>query len=384
MHAPTIPHRTRPAQQDCCKHGDLALPCYDRRVSEDVGPTGPIDRRRLIYRWDLDKTYLRTDFDTVRDLFRRAFERASEKRTVPGAAPLLRELRATGPAGIYILSGSPEQMRRVLEAKLRLDGIRWDGFTLKPSLRNLLRGRFGFLRDQVGFKLSAMLASREPLSSELDEILFGDDAESDAFIYSLYADLCAGKVGEGALLEVLQNVAVTPDDVTALLRVLAHLPKRPSVRHIFIHLDRMSPLDTFAAYGPRVCPFYNYFQPALVLLELGAIDAPAALRVAAELVIDQAFTPDALVASYSDLVRRGQLTGVAAEHITRSLASSDDYDYATAGLALRAFGSELARTRLSIAPPAAYGPVEPIDYAALLQRERTRAHAAKQRVLGRA
>ena len=352
---------------------------------DPVGPSGPIDRRRLIYRWDLDKTYLRTDFDTVRDLLRRAFERASEKRTVPGAAPLLRELRATEPAGIYILSGSPEQMRRVLEAKLRLDGIRWDGFTLKPSLRNLLRGRFGFLRDQVGFKLGAMLASREPLSSELDEILFGDDAESDAFIYSLYADLCAGKVGEGMLLQVLQSVAVTPEDVTGLLRVLAHLPKRDHCRRIFIHLERMSALDAFAVYGRRVCPFYNYFQPALVLLELGAIDAHAALRVAAELVIDQAFTPDALVASYSDLVRRGQLSFVAAEHIAESLSGHDDYEYATAGPALRAFGQELARTRMSLAPPSpAASEDEPIDYAALLQRERSRAHAAKQRVLGRA
>ena len=28
-----------------------------------------------IYRWDLDKTYLRTDFDTLRDLVRTAIER---------------------------------------------------------------------------------------------------------------------------------------------------------------------------------------------------------------------------------------------------------------------------------------------------------------------
>jgi hypothetical protein len=40
----------------------------------------------LLYRWDLDKTYLRTDFDTARALLARAFERPSEKLTVPGAA----------------------------------------------------------------------------------------------------------------------------------------------------------------------------------------------------------------------------------------------------------------------------------------------------------
>jgi hypothetical protein len=334
----------------------------------------------MVYRWDLDKTYLRTDFDTVKALLHRALERPADKRTVPGASALLRELRATGPAGIYILSGSPEQMRRVLEAKLRLDGIRWDGLTLKPSLRNLLRGHFGFLKDQVGFKLSAMLASREPLAAELDEILFGDDAETDAFVYSLYADLCAGRVGADALVAVLRQAAVTPDEVPRLLDLVSRLPKRDHCRRIFIHLDRISPLDTFEAYGLRVCPFYNYFQPALVLLEIGAIDAKAALRVAAELVIDQSFTADALGASYLELVRRGQLGAGAAQRLLAALEGLGDTEYALATPVMRAFGEELVRMRIE--PVLAAEPA-PLDYVALLSRERSRAKAAKMRVLRR-
>ena len=150
----------------------------------------PLDRGRLVYRWDLDKTYLRTEFDTVRDLVKTAFESAAQKRTVPGAAALLRELRATEPRGIYIVSGSPEQLRRVLEAKLRLDGIRWDSLTLKPQLHALLRGRFRFLKDQVGYKLGSLLETRAELPAEVDEFMFGDDAEADAFIYSIYSDIC--------------------------------------------------------------------------------------------------------------------------------------------------------------------------------------------------
>ena len=61
-------------------------------AQDSVGPPGPVDRKRLVYRWDLDKTYLRTDFDTLKDLWRRAIERPADKRTVPGAAPLLREI----------------------------------------------------------------------------------------------------------------------------------------------------------------------------------------------------------------------------------------------------------------------------------------------------
>src|SRR5262249_35190663 len=106
-----------------------------------------------IFRWDLDKTYLRTDFDSLRGLLR-----AADKRAVPGAPALLRALRAAGgPAHrISIISGSPEQMRKVLEAKLALDGVACDEFVLKPNLKNLLRGRFRAIRAQVPYKLPAL------------------------------------------------------------------------------------------------------------------------------------------------------------------------------------------------------------------------------------
>src|SRR5262245_49429253 len=99
----------------------------------------------FIAHWDLDKTYLRTDFDTLRDLVFTAIQRPDQKRTVPGAAALLRELGRAGVA-IHILSGSPEQLRSRLEEKLMLDGARWSSLTLKPNLENLLRLRFRALR----------------------------------------------------------------------------------------------------------------------------------------------------------------------------------------------------------------------------------------------
>ena len=50
-----------------------------------------------------------------------AFERAEQKRTVPGASTLLREIAGTG-ASVHILSGSPEQLRaRLEEAGVRVD-----------------------------------------------------------------------------------------------------------------------------------------------------------------------------------------------------------------------------------------------------------------------
>src|SRR6516165_8397843 len=125
-----------------------------------------------VARWDLDKTYLRTEFDTLRDLVKTALERPDQKRTNPGASTLLREMVRAG-VRVHILSGSPEQMRRRLEDKLRLDGITWDTFTLKPNLQNVLRLRFRAVKDQLGYKLPALLRARGAVEAR------GDDSEAD-------------------------------------------------------------------------------------------------------------------------------------------------------------------------------------------------------------
>ena len=52
---------------------------------------GPFEPGRIIYRWDLDKTYLQTEFDTIRQLVRTAFQKAHEKKAVRCAAVSLME-----------------------------------------------------------------------------------------------------------------------------------------------------------------------------------------------------------------------------------------------------------------------------------------------------
>jgi hypothetical protein len=355
---------------------------------ENVGGQGaavggpPYDPRSLVYRWDLDKTYLRTEFDTVRDLLRLAFESAADKKTVPGAAALLREIRASDPGGIYIVSGSPEQMRRVLEAKLRLDGVRWDGLVLKPQLQNILRGRFRFVKDQVGYKLASLLDTRASFRPGTLEYMFGDDAEADAFIYSLYADLCAGRVGVPVLMQVLEQAGVYPDVLPRIVRLAERIPRGGGAVRIFIHLDRVSSPEAFTAFGRRVCPFYNYFQPACVLLEHGAITPLGALRVGAELVIHHGFTADALAASYLDLVARRQVGRAGADVLLGALAILDDSVLSSTAPVLRAMG-RLLDAECPGDARAAVVEVPDIDWVEVFSRDRVRARTAKLRTLGR-
>src|SRR6516225_360907 len=304
---------------------------------------------RRIYRWDLDKTYLQTEFDTFRQLVRTAMQKASEKQAVPGAAALIRELRAQGDSRLCIISGSPTQMRNVLEAKLKLDGVEWDELVLKDNVRNLLRGRFRALRGQVGYKLPVLLESRIHAPVEAEEVLFGDDAEADAFIYSLYADLVAGRADP--------------------------------VRRIFIHLDRLTPPAYFARYGPRVVPVFNYFQAALVLLADGELNPGQVARVAVEMVQTAGHNLLTLSNSFQDLVRRGLPIQSVAAPLLQALEGA----LQGPGAVLQAFRPlpdiVKAFTRRVAALGATPPPPEPrqIDYLSVLDDARPRTHRARKR-----
>lgn len=329
-----------------------------------------------MYRWDLDKTYLRTEFDTLRDLIRTAVEAPSQKRTVPGAAALLREIRRTKPAALHILSGSPEQMRGRLEAKLRLDGVVWDSFTLKPTLENILKGRFGFIREQLGYKLGALLTSRLTTEIGMHEILFGDDAEADAYVYSLYADLVAGVIESSTLLEVLRRAKVHPDDCVELVRMARDVPRDDAVVRIFIHLERVSAFDAFDAFGSRVCAFYNYFQPAIVLVDDGALDVDGALRVANELVLEHGFDADALAASYIDLASRGRISTRVHDAFVAYHARFDSRNFPGSG---QAIGRAVETIANGSAPTDTRPASHAVDYLSLFARDRSRAEQGKAR-----
>ena len=289
------------------------------KEAEKAAPPKP--RPPHITRWDLDKTYLRTEFDTMRDLVRTAFERADEKRTNPGAATLLREL-AQAKVSIHILSGSPEQMRKRLEEKLKLDGIVWDSFTLKPNLQNMLRLRFRALRDQLGYKLPSLLMTRTGSGEEVlgvKESLFGDDAEADAFVYSLYADIMAGRAGEELVQQVCERGRVYEDVIEDVIRCVRLVKPEPVVERIFIHLERQSAPRDYAVFGTRAVPFYNYMQTAFVLHEDGRLPSESLLRVAGEMVLQHRFDGEALARSYADVAKRGHLAGTHIEQLGEAL-----------------------------------------------------------------
>lgn len=258
-----------------------------------------------VYRWDLDKTYLDTDIHSVRSMIRAAFETASEKRNIPGAGALLRGLmRSDLACRVGIVSGSPTQLRSVLEEKLALDGVRFDSLVLKDHIGNLKRGRLRAVYGQLGYKLPALLEQRKGLGSAVRETCFGDDTEVDAVVYALYGEVVAGRVNETTMARVMTAGGAYPDAIELAKSALRRVGTADIVDDIFIHIDRGIPIRQFQLLGPRVIPVFSWFQAALVLFSRGRLDLQGVVEVVARTAPD---SPDRCAAWVQDVVRRGLL-----------------------------------------------------------------------------
>jgi len=317
-----------------------------------------------VYRWDLDKTYLQTDFDSVRGLLRAAREPASAKRNVPGSAALLRALSEDDTARVVILSGSPTQMRETLAAKLKLDGVRYHELHLKDNLGNLRRGRLRAIRGQFGYKLPRLLKGRQGLGQAVGETLFGDDAEVDALVYSVFADVIAGRVGIRELGRIMEAAGSYSDQIDEACAAAEDIGRAEAVRHIFIHLDRRMPPSRFRPLGGRVVPIYSWFQAALVLHATGQISAPGLVEVARQVIAATAW-PSALPNHFQDIVRRGHLRLSDAERLVVDLASlsGDDPEIADMVAVCRERVALLGGTARYLPPE----PPERVDYVRLLK-----------------
>ena len=165
-----------------------------------------------------------------------------------------------------------------------LDGVEFDGLTFKDWARCFRQLRPGRLREQVGFKVCALLEgrTRRPGSREF---LFGDDAESDAQAYHLYARLLDPKLdprqAEGAMIEA----GMARDDRQCARDLLARLGTPTGhVERVYIHLERNTPPRRFRQMAPLVTPVRGAVQLSLALYELGLLDRDA-VRQAIESVV---------------------------------------------------------------------------------------------------
>ena len=248
-----------------------------------------VDGARDVYVWDIDKTYLDTRFSSLRGLLAIPFELAVDKRAVAGTVPLLKALRA-GPqphaprfAPLYFVSGSPPGLRDVVEKKMTLDGVQFDGITFKDQWGLVKAGRPTAIAEQVGYKLNALLQLRKQLPAGVRFTLFGDDVEKDMQAFLLFGAVCAGLRG-AALREVLRSQGVHwPEIEAAVEEANGVAVEDDPVERVVVHSVKGRLLER-SDLDPRVVVSKSFLQAALVLRAAGKIDDDAPRRVREDLL----------------------------------------------------------------------------------------------------
>jgi len=264
--------------------------------------------------WDIDKTYLSTAFSSLRGLLSIPLEFAVDKIAIPGMPEVIRALRRGPGEGyegspLYFVSASPPQLRGVLEHKMLMDGVEYDGITSKDWLRCLLEGRPGRLREQVGFKICALLSGRlnRPMSREY---LFGDDVEDDTAAFDLYARMINGEISPGEAADAMRSEGVKRDDRRCAFALLETLPRKLGrVERFYIHLARNTPPEKFAEYGDRVVPVRGAGQLALSLFESGLVDSSAVEDVFEAIEVKSRSPEELVTLVTSDALARGLVSG---------------------------------------------------------------------------
>ena len=260
---------------------------------------------------DIDKTYLATQIDSMAGLLRAAFETPERKRNVPGFSTVLRALRRG--AGekpqknpLFFVSASPPQIAGKILSKMEIDGVEHDGIIFKNQMVYVRRANFKKLREQIGYKLAAFLSLWLELPQNSKLVLFGDDSESDAVVFSLVAEVLAKHIGGLDLVELLKGLGVFREEA---LRVawLARRVKTPvfPVHAAFINLDTGSQPSYYARFGSFVQPSENSLQIALALFEHGLIRELAVKSIGRELFMKYDFGPKELLESLEVASQRG-------------------------------------------------------------------------------
>lgn len=287
----------------------------------------PPDWSGPIYLWDIDNTYLVTEWSGLRDLLRIRFEAAEDKRPVPGAVDLLAALRRGADPSerppVFFVSASPETMRPVLEKRMLIDGVMQDGITF----RDLHRLRY--LRDIFGYKVAALLLYRLENPPGAREALFGDDREHDPEVYALYARICAGEVRGDALREYLAGRGVGKPAAKYIDTLASELPPRDPVEWIFIRRLRQGPPAPLKLHDDRVVLVDDFSQAATVLHALGRILTDDLLRVLSAVRDAGLGQAPARVLDLPNIAAR--VAGDARERTRRELARATPADVAAAG-----------------------------------------------------
>jgi hypothetical protein len=178
-------------------------------------------------------------------------------------------------------------MGATLRSKMEFDGIEHEGLILKDQLRHVRSGEFKKLKEQLGYKLGALLSLWYFLPKTSRLVLFGDDSESDAIVFTVFSLVTSGQINGKALYTFLLDLGVYRQEAIRVSWLSRQFEKNPSnpILAAFINLDLNLAPTVFGSYAPFFYATENTLQAAAVAFENGMIRMKAVVSIAREFLL---------------------------------------------------------------------------------------------------
>lgn len=277
-----------------------------------------------VYIWDLDKTYLDTSIDSIKGLFMTIFEKSFSKKNMPGTSALLRSLAryrrkhfSDPEFPLFFVSASPPQMESKIYEKFTIDEIHPLGMFYKDNLKNLRPSRFTLLKNQIGYKIQALLQLRVDLNAQVKMLCFGDDSESDVVIYNLFSDICARRLTQAQLSKVLEKFAINTMQIEEILRLQDLVPVQDPVEKIYINLATDTDPEYYSQFGRRTLATYDSFQLALDFVQDQRLSLEELSQIIIDLKTKYNYGEAQILRNFEDLIRR-RVLGISSYEMIRN------------------------------------------------------------------
>ncbi len=275
----------------------------------------------LVVTCDVDKTYLDTDFHSMKGLLRIPLEWGEDKHAMIGMTPLLKGLRIFEPGltPLYFITASPLFLFKALSRKMLLDGVQYDGITFKDWQDLIVRRRKPrWLKMQLPYKLAALFHQRQHLPKRCTEILIGDDTEQDALAYSLYARRLSGELDDFNLENTLHQEGCPPETIADVLSAAKAVGYPGNcVKQIYIYLSMGTNPADYKIFGPVLTACQSPFQMAIHLWISGYLDKSVVLETAQEW--KSSVSEPNLQSQFENMQSRGLINRQQAEELEHSL-----------------------------------------------------------------
>lgn len=230
----------------------------------------------IVVRSDVDMTYLFTDFHSFSAMRKLLKLSAYQRETLDGMEQVYEILRDKKGENrpLSFISGSPVFFKRVLENKMQLDGVLHDELVLKPFKKLFSSGTINpipLIKEQVGYKLHALMRLRQNIPPQSKEVLLGDDTEADPIIYALYTQLIRKSISQEEFFVALDQLGVSRYWKRKIRKewslFQSSFGKRADVLVVYIHQTKES-----------AEPFQSWFEKAPFVFHKGAKEIEEDLR----------------------------------------------------------------------------------------------------------